>query len=95
VILGSSEGGLFEYGTDEAIASNLKYLGECTRKDFAMIGSVTRADEPIQRLRQMPQPATRPRGLDVFRALVERAGWRVQRATERPFSDHVTLVKGS
>ncbi len=92
VTVGSSEGGLFEYGTDEAILANLITAREAAPPDFAMLGSVTRADRPIQRLRETSQPATRPRGLEVFRALVGRAGWRVERAIERPFSDQVVLV---
>ena len=92
VMVGSSEGGLFEYGSDEAIISNLQCLGACTGKDFKMIGAVTRADEPMQRLRQMSQIATKPRGLDAFRALVARARWQVTRTIERPLSDHVILA---
>jgi hypothetical protein len=88
----SSEGGLFEYGTDEAILANLAYLREGTARDFVLVGSVTRADEPVERLHRSSHAATRPRGLDAFRALAERAGWRVARAVERPFSDQVTLV---
>jgi len=91
--VGSSEGGLFEYGTDEAIVANLTAVRETAPRDFAIVGSVTRADRPIQRLRETSQPATRPRGLEVFRPLVTRAGWRVTRAIERPFSDQVVLVR--
>jgi len=58
-----------------------------------MVGSVTRADEPIQRLRATSRAATRPRGLTAFRALAARCGWRVTRAIERPFSDHVVLAR--
>ncbi len=92
VTVGSSEGGLFEYGSDEAILANLTTAREAAPPDFAMLGSVTRADRPMQRLRETSQPATRPRGLEVFRALVARAGWSVERAIERPFSDQVVMV---
>jgi hypothetical protein len=54
---------------------------------------VTRADEPTQRLRATSRAATRPRGLTAFRALAARCGWRVTRALERPFSDHVVLAR--
>jgi hypothetical protein len=30
----------------------------------------------------------------VFRALVARAGWSVERVIERPFSDQVVMVRG-
>jgi hypothetical protein len=94
VAVGSSEGGLFEYGSDDAILANLTAAREAGPPDFAMVGSVTRADRPIQRLRETSQPATRPRGLEVFRGLVARAGWRVERVIERPFSDQVVMVRG-
>lgn len=61
----SSEGGLFEYGSDEEIVSNLKAL-RSQAGVTAVVGSVTRADEPIQQLRKTTTPKTRPRGLNVF-----------------------------
>jgi hypothetical protein len=92
VIAGSSEGGLFEYGTDEEIVANLTALRRGGGTGVIMAGSVTRADAPIQRLHQTSSVATIPRGLDVFRALARRAGWTVMRVIERPFSDHVLLA---
>jgi hypothetical protein len=85
----SSEGGLFEYGSDTEIESNLKAL--CKLQIVAVVGSVTRADEPVQFLRKASTPKTRPRGLTVFAALANSAGWKVARAIERPFSDQVVL----
>ena len=91
LVICSSEGGLFEYGSDDEIKSDLKVL-----RDFpevlAVVGSVTRADEPTQRLRQTGAAATRPRGLAVFHTLVQQVGWTVSRAIERPFSDQVVLA---
>jgi hypothetical protein len=37
-------------------------------------------------------PKTRPRGSAVFAALAQRAGWKITRAIERPFSDQVVLT---
>lgn len=91
LVICSSEGGLFEYGSDTEIESNLKVLREFPEV-VAVVGSVTRADEPIQRIRQMGRAATRPRGLEVFRALIEKTGWKIARAIERPFSDQVVLT---
>ncbi len=65
----SSEGRLFEYASDNEIQSNLEVLREFPEV-LAVVGSVTRADEPIQRIRQMGRAATRPRGLEVFRTLI-------------------------
>jgi len=92
VTLAASEGGLFEYGSDDEIVSNLETLRAGVGPGFAMVGSVTRADEPMQRMRRYSDVPTRPRGLPVFRALIERAGFRLTNVIERPFSDHVTLV---
>lgn len=91
LIVCSSEGGLFEYGSDDEIQSNLRVLRE-PLEVVAVVGSVTRADEPIQRLRQMGRAATHPRGLEVFRSLIVEMGWKVARAIQPPFSDQVVLT---
>ena len=92
VTLASSEGGLFEYGSDADIVANLGTLRVGTGENFALVGSVTRADAPMQRLRNSSRVPTRPRGLTVFSELIEPTGFRVEGAIERPFSDHVVLV---
>jgi hypothetical protein len=90
VTICSSEGGLFEYGSDDEILSNPKALR--SQPDVvAAAGSVTRADEPTQQLRKATTPKTRPRGLEVFRNLINPTGWKIDRVIERPFSDHVLL----
>ena len=61
VTICSSEGGLFEYGSDDEIVSNLKML-RSQPGVVAVAGSVTRADEPTQQLRNATTPKTRPRG---------------------------------
>jgi hypothetical protein len=91
-VVASSEGGLFEYGSDDDIARNLVALRSGAPGDFAMVGSVTRADAPIRRLRETSHVATIPRGLAPFRALAGAAGFDVLRAIERPFSDHVLIA---
>lgn len=92
VTLAVSEGGLFEYGSDDEIIANLDTLRAGAGPGFAMVGSVTRADEPMQHLRRSSEVPTRPRGLPVFRKLTDRSGFRLEHVIERPFSDHVTLV---
>jgi hypothetical protein len=87
----SSEGGLFEYGSDTEIEENLTLL-RAFPEVLAVVGSVTRGDEPVQRIRKMGRAATRPRGLGIFRALIEKSGWKIARAIERPFSDQVVLT---
>src|SRR5262249_26035327 len=86
-----SGGGLFVYGSGGEIVSNLKaWRGQSDVS--AVAGSVTRADEPIQQLRKTTTPRTRPRGLPVFRSLIEASGWKIERVVERPFSDQVVLT---
>jgi len=93
VVVGSSEGGLFEYGSDADIAANLDCLRDEAPDHFVMTGSVTRDDETSRRLRRGSSHAIRPRGLEVFRALAARSGWRIARAVPRPLSDQVALVR--
>jgi hypothetical protein len=89
--IGSSEGGLFEYGSDDEILANLRALRSGLGAAFAMVGSVTRNDETIRMLKLTSTAATRPRGLAVFSALVARAGFSVARSVSRPLSDQVVL----
>ncbi|HXK19152.1 MAG TPA: hypothetical protein VNG33_15170 [Polyangiaceae bacterium] len=88
----SSEGGLFEYGSDNEVLANLRALAESTARQLFMVGSVTRDDEVIQTLKLTSRAATRPRGLPTFTALIERAAWKVTRSISRPLSDQVLLV---
>jgi hypothetical protein len=89
----SSEGGLFEYGSDDDITRNLRALAGSRGPDLFVVGSVTRDDEAIRVLKLTSTLATRPRGLPVFSELVERAGWRIARSIARPFSDQVRLER--
>ena len=87
----SSEGGLFEYGSDEDVLANLRALAETGDAGVYVVGSVTRDDEVIQTLKLTSTAATKPRGLATFSALIARAGWRVVRSIARPLSDQVLL----
>jgi hypothetical protein len=86
----SSEGGLFEYGTDDEIVANLDVLRDTTPPDGIVVGSVTRAEGPAAFLDLF---TVRPRTLAAFRLLTERAGWAVARVIERPFSYDVCLSR--
>lgn len=88
--IGSSEGGLFEYGSDQDIVGNLRALSG-VGDGFCMVGSVTRDDEVIRTLKLTSTAATRPRGLAVFSELIARAGWSVARSISRPLSDQVVM----
>jgi hypothetical protein len=88
LVAASSEGGLFDYGSDEEIVGNLGMLSEA----LVVVGSVTRADEPMRSMQKNSTVRLQLRGLDAFRALVDRAGWKIARAIERPVSDQVVLI---
>lgn len=90
-IAGSSEGGLFEYGSDEEIVANLEVLRDSTPDDFFMIGTTVRDDRSADPcLGVMKETGKMPRvrflGLDAAGSLASRAGWRVDCAVEgNPF----------
>ena len=89
--IGSSEGGLFEYGSDADILGNLRALAALGTA-FRMVGSVTRDDETIRTLKLTSTAATRPRGLEVFGSLIAQAGWTVHESVSRPLSDQVVMA---
>jgi hypothetical protein len=89
----SSEGGLFEYGSDEEIVSNLRALDAGTPQDAVVVGSVTRDGAPVRVSLIASRVLTRPRTIEGFRSLCERGGWTLEEAIARPFSYNVRLVK--
>ena len=89
----SSEGGLFEYGSDEEIVANLRILHDWTERDAVVVGSVTREGGVVRASLIGHRVTTRPRTMGAFRVLAERGGWSVEETIERPFSYNVRLVK--
>jgi hypothetical protein len=89
----SSEGGLFEYGSDAEIIANLEKLHFATARDASVVGSVTRDGEPVRSFQTANVPAGRPRTVEAFGSLAERAGWMLAHVIERPFSYNIRLVK--
>lgn len=89
----SSEGGLFEYASDDAIVANLRVLHDGTPEDTVIVGSATREGNPVHASQVGTGISTRPRTLDAFTAIVRRGGWNVGSAIARPFSYHVSLHK--
>jgi hypothetical protein len=90
VVAASSEGGLFEYGSDDAIVANLSALRAANVKVVA--GSVTSADQAHRRNVAVSRFKLHPRGLDGFRPLAERGGWRIARSEPAKVSDQVLLA---
>jgi hypothetical protein len=90
VVAVSSEGGLFEYGSDDEIAANLGAIRDGAPDDTVVVGSVTRAEGPVEFLREF---TVRPRTLHAFRELAARAGWNIARVIERPLAYDVRLSR--
>ena len=89
----SSEGGLFEYGSDEEIVENLRVIHLGTASDAIVVGSVTREGEVVRAWSGTRRVTSRPRTLEAFRGLAEAGGWRLEEVVERAFSYNVRMVK--
>lgn len=98
VTAGSTEGGLFDYGSDETIVANLEVLRDAAPDDFVMVGSVIRSLDTLDaRLHvtttMKSRPAVRWLGLTAFEALAARSGWRVVRTIDSTAHHVVALRK--
>jgi hypothetical protein len=87
VIAASSEGGLFEYGSDDAIVGNLHALHSAGIKLVA--GSITKDDEARRRRMAVSKFKVIPRGLHGIAPLAQRAGFAIAQAVPTHFSDQV------
>lgn len=87
IMVASSEGGLFEYGSDEAIVANFEALRGVT----CVAGSVTRSADQRRDVTGADRFKVIPRGLDVFGRLASRAGFVVAESRPVIFSDQVLL----
>ncbi len=88
IIAASSEGGLFEYGSDGAIVANLQALRVGAR---LVAGSVTTADKSRRRAINDSRFKLIPRGLEGFAPLAARGGFKIARAETAQLSDQVLL----
>ncbi len=93
VVALSSEGGLFEYGSDKDILSNLAVFLDGTPSDSFIVGSVTRKAEGHWRVHGPNLIPIIHRGLPTFGALIKESGWKIENAVEGPFSDVVKLSR--
>ncbi len=89
MIAASSEGGLFEYGSDEAIVANLKALRAGGARLVA--GSVTSSDETHRRRITASRFKLIPRGIEGFAPLAARAAFTIARVEAAQLSDQVLL----
>jgi len=90
IVGASSEGGLFEYGDDNAVVANLKALRAGNVRVVA--GSVTGNTERHRRNITVSRFKLHPRGLEGFAPLAARGGWRIERSAPAQLSDQVLLT---
>ncbi|HEY4408019.1 MAG TPA: hypothetical protein VGN55_25485 [Xanthobacteraceae bacterium] len=91
IIAASSEGALFEYGSDQAIVANLQALRANGAGARLVAGSVTCADATRRRLIARTRFKVVPRGLAGFAPLAEEAGFRIAKTESARLSDQVLL----
>jgi hypothetical protein len=94
VAAGSSEGGLFQYGSDEAIVNNLTVLRAATPADFTVTGTISPPSPENLHARRMVRIPLRHFTTAEFEALAVRAGWHIDRLLEARRTYCVRLVKG-
>jgi hypothetical protein len=88
ILAASSEGGLFEYGSDNAVVANLSALSHGAA---LLVGSVTRADAMRRDMIASGKFKLVPRGVEGFTPLAERGGFVLERVKSTPISDQVLL----
>lgn len=94
VVVISSEGGLFDYGTDSEIMANLNILYELTPLDTVLAGSITPAEGPGHILNQRASQATTiPRKIEEFATLTNKSGWFINETMKLPMSYVISLRK--
>ncbi len=84
VVAVSSEGGLFDYGSNSAIEANLSCLREFGQTEMFAVVSLSRPDGPGQLMRQGTASALVLRGLEEMSALAEPIGWKIKTSRSRP-----------
>lgn len=89
----SSEGGLFEYGDDYTVISNLTALAKLAGRGAVFAGSVTRDEGPIKLLKQTSSVPTVQRNLKDLEKILLGAGWELKNIEQGVFSNNVLLVK--
>jgi len=89
IIAASSEGGLFEYGTDDAVVANLTALAQAGVPIVA--GSITSSSELRKRMIAQARFRLFPRGLEGFAPLAERSGYVIAESHSAVVSEQVLL----
>lgn len=89
IMAASSEGGLFEYGTDDAVVANLTALARAGVPIVA--GSVTSSSKLRKRMIAQTSFRLFARGLEGFAPLAERSGYAIAESRTAVMSEQVLL----
>jgi hypothetical protein len=93
ILAASSEGGLFEYGTDDAITANLTALAAAGVDLVA--GSVTSATDIRKQIIAVTKFRLRPRGLAGFEPLAHHGGYAIAETRSAVLSEQVLLRRSA
>jgi hypothetical protein len=93
VVAASSEGGLFNYGSDQAIGANLAALRAGTPADCPVVASVAWDTELQRPARRFSRIASRNFTPGQFEALVRSTGWELERGVPSPTRQVVCLMQ--
>ncbi len=93
-----SEGGLFDYASDEQIVANLEALRECTPENFVVVAAVAHDEHTLPAdlvpfVKVQGRPAVRFQGLDALRKLAESAGWGIERVLDSALLHQVATLR--
>jgi hypothetical protein len=89
IMAASSEGGLFEYGADDAVVANLAALAGAGVSIVA--GSVTSSSEARKRMIARTRFRLHPRGLEGFAPLAEQSGYAILESRTAGVSEQVLM----
>jgi hypothetical protein len=94
----ASEGGLFEYASDDQIVANLAALTAGTPDDAIVVGPIVRdastLDPRLRATEHVPgRPPVRYMGLAAFAELACRGGWKIVRTLDGPMHQVACLRK--
>ncbi len=91
----ASEGGLFEYASDDAIRANLDAVRDFAPRDAVVVGTVSEAAGPAGSVNEATGTAARLRGLDAFLGVAGSAGWELASSVACPLSRCVALRRAA
>ena len=93
IVAVSAEGGLFEYGNDQAVVANLKAMTGNGSAATVVVGSVTRSGAARKASMQRANFKLYPRTMEQFDSLARQAGFEATRVEESPISYQVLLER--